>query len=242
MIPVAARLMPRDTRERAYELLSARGIQRYLEGLGCRAITQFERKLLAVQEHIYYLDALGESTAWPRKIDLRDRWNAIIKKMQEHLRIPPRDAWKLTWELRVYQQLELARRERVSPWSLDLKRHYLLKTCDVRMQRRVCCLLLGRVPEILEERRWASFDLLTEILDDVDDRMEDRGTFNYNRFQDELAASGTAALQRYIACAKEIERDFLGMGGTKRGLVELFEEASAALHGKCELLTVREVA
>lgn len=235
------RIVRGDASERASGLMEARAIGRYLEAIGCRAFIALERRLQALQEQIYYLDALGEGTAHPSPADLRDRWRAIIATMQERLHIGSHDALALTRELRDYQQLELDRRRRLSPWRLSLTQHYHLKTCDVRMQRRLCCLLSGRMPDVLTGRQWAMFDVLSELLDDVEDRTEDWGTFNYNRFEDELATEGSRGIERYLVCSRRLEDCFFQLGGTG-AIVSLVERTIAALQSKCHVLIFRRVA
>lgn len=147
-------------------------------------------ELLDLQEAIFLYDEILEKSWKPSETELAGQWDRIrahLTNMDNE-----KDATdRLLHEIAVYAQNELSMREGRMLSDLPIEEFYYYKSCDVRLMRK---LILAHsvkgedLPSSLSE--WRTFDLITEVNDDLSDLEEDAGTYNGNRFLQCLTLKG----------------------------------------------------
>jgi hypothetical protein len=100
---------------------------------------------------------------------------------------------QLLVEIRLYQALEESLRGNDAQRVSDLDVAYQLKTCDVRLARRLIAIASGTAPFSSYMALWALFDSIAECLDDFEDWREDLTTFNGNQLNCRLLATKSPA-------------------------------------------------
>ena len=139
--------------------------------------------LNALQLSIYHLDAYSEKHWHLCRRTIEEFWVDIRHSMSQ-LEPDPAVATPLVQDMLDYQELELALRDSPNEALPSLERYYHLKTCDVRLARR----LVNRratvpLPCLIRyERAWELYDRVAEVSDDLENLEEDITTFNGNRF------------------------------------------------------------
>jgi len=180
---------------RKAELLFAeRRLEQYCDTLEVKHVSRSLPKLVALQVKIYALDQYFEANWDLSRHVLQGLWRSIIKAATEITR-DRETANRLLDDIRRYQELEVElRRERhaedcpgfVSAQfgvvdSGSLYGRYKLKTCDVRLARRLVAQQAPRVDPLVM-RAWDLFDIISECCDDLNDWGEDLPTYNGNQF------------------------------------------------------------
>lgn len=237
-----ASIMTSETK--AASLLEERAIVPFVtEVCRLRAFSSIERRLLAIQREVYELDLLGESTWRIDKRDLDAAWIPIYRRTQEAFGLDHDSIEQLFVPMKRYQDVELCLRRGISPLVRPIGLHYRLKKCDVQIQRELLMAYAGvRVDENVW-RLWSSFDVVTEMVDDLADVAEDGFSFNCNRVMSSVRQVGaTQTVKDY----EQLLRHVVPMNGSRRvgcasgalrGIEELCERA--AMHVRELLADVR---
>ncbi len=173
-----------------------------------KLITKVERQkllegLIDLQIAIYKLDQYLEENWNLKEKKLRFHWDNIYVKMQK-LGYSEVKAFSMTSHIRRYQLHEQQLRENLSPTRLNKQYYYHYKSCDVRLIRQI---ISERVPEFGNNfvNDWRSFDLITEINDDVSDVFEDQYTINGNLFLLSILEQGIEFTEKsFIKLIEEI--------------------------------------
>ena len=173
-VTVSPSLLDRKVRD----LFAARGIDAHLDLVPSGNIA-LRDGLARLQASVYRLDAYYEGT-WKVSSTARE---VLWRDIETHLASVAGDAHpvRLVADIKSYEAIEGGFRTGNLDGGLDLWSMYKLKTCDVRLCRRV---IEGPHMGWAGRERlkaWRIFDVLTEILDDIDDLEEDAGNFNGNR-------------------------------------------------------------
>jgi hypothetical protein len=145
------------------------------------------QKLATLQNSIYRLDQYGERCWRPDERLLKLLWEAIAKSLSA-FHLPSDLQSEACTEIHAYQGVELAMREGTSPAATGIRQFYRLKTCDVRLARRLLARQLDAQGDTLLATAWDLYDLASEVCDDLSDGEEDSGTYNANRFFISLAS------------------------------------------------------
>ncbi len=143
-------------------------------------------KLIALQKCVYLLDRYGE-LAWHIKPEaLAIIWGNITARVEAFG--CEREATALLRDMKKYQGIELSMRHASSPSEIRISNFYFLKTCDVRLSRR----LISSFGPCSEEctQAWGWYDLASEVCDDLNDVDEDLETYNCNRYLLKLRSQG----------------------------------------------------
>jgi hypothetical protein len=151
--------------------------------------------LFLMQMTIYSLDEYGEQTWRIKDADLTILWRKIYKSL-DYWGITPAESYLLVSDMNLYQRVEINLRRGILPTILPIDRFYYLKTCDVRLSRK---LIAKRAPDRRKEELlfplWCSYDLVGEVYDDLTDVSEDTITFNCNRFLFQYETQGRLKTQ-----------------------------------------------
>lgn len=141
----------------------------------------FLSKLYDLQENIYYLDKFLESNWAIEMPDLDQYWKPIYDSLSG-FGIAPKEQDQYLSHIKTYQTHELSIRQKIAYSSLSLDYYYYYKSCDVRLLRRLIYEFNPALREVFDLSEWTSFDLITEINDDIDDIEEDKDVINGNGF------------------------------------------------------------
>ena len=159
----------------------------------------FVAHLTEIQFRIYLLDAYLESDWILDPERLNDHW-AQIETALRQLVPAPEKLNPLLEEIHEYERIELNCRRNKWPTRERFKKFYTTKSCDVRLIRHLIYRAHPALESIWKEKAWASYDLITEINDDIADLFEDLGTYNGNRFLISILRKGAdKAGDRYKA-------------------------------------------
>ena len=79
----------------------------------------------------------------------------------------------------------------------DMEYLYFYKSCDVKLMRALIYREKPALEELLPQRDWLAYDMITELNDDIEDMFEDIRTFNGNRIIFEVAVLGADATYRH---------------------------------------------
>lgn len=151
--------------------------------------------LFSLQGAIYLLDEYGEQIWRVNEVDLTALWKNIYKSLG-YWGIPLDESYLLFEDMKLYQGVEINLRRGILPTILPIERFYYLKTCDVRLSRK---LIASHAPDRWKEQLlfplWCSYDLIGEVYDDLVDVSEDTTTFNCNRFLIQYETQGRLRTQ-----------------------------------------------
>ena len=142
---------------------------------------KFLKRLKALQDAIYLLDAHLESHWEISRNDLRPYWIEIFKEL-EKFGVDREGCLERSGEILTYQARELGLRDGKVPTSEDMDHFYFYKSCDVKLMRRLIYEADPALEKVISAASWADFDLITEVNDDVEDIFEDMLIFNASRF------------------------------------------------------------
>lgn len=173
-------------------------------------------QLKALQLSIYHLDAYSEAYWQLCRRTIDEFWVGIRQALAQ-LGEDRESSELLLRDMLDYQELELALRGGAGEPLPSLPRYYHLKTCDVRLARR----LINRratapipSPQRYQDA-WELYDRVAELCDDLEDLEEDIGTYNGNRFLLGIGSAGAAPTldeyRRFVAAlageAAALERE-----------------------------------
>ena len=170
-----------DEREKSRGLFQGRQIDTlYARSPLSRDQTYYDR-LIRLQSSIYELDRFLEKSWIISPEDLQGHWECIHTNLASfHLNKEDRE--RILRDVKVYQSHEMLTRTGGSPMNIPITEFYHFKTCDVRLIRHLIYLGDPRLEQQIPETIWRYYDWLTEVLDDLEDQVEDQGTYNVNRY------------------------------------------------------------
>jgi len=156
---------------------------------------RFLASLKSLQRSIYQLDHTLESN-WniPQK-QLEDDWKKIHLKLRE-FGLNKHEREQFCRPIRQYERHELRLRTGRTPMDLPMQYLYFYKSCDVKLMRDLIYRVAGDLDLKLLRRDWYTFDLITEINDDISDVFEDLKTYNGNRLIFEIHQKGAAKTRK----------------------------------------------
>ncbi len=162
-------------------LFNFRKIPWLLEESKIRDKALLKQRLIDLQIAIYELDSHLESHWEIRVTDLKPYWLRIYACLDQlGLSVKQQHAWSK--EIVRYQNHELDLRYRKSPLRHSIEDMYTIKSCDVRLIRRLIYQADDQLNQVLKFSEWSEFDLVTEVNDDLEDLYEDLPSLNGNRF------------------------------------------------------------
>lgn len=147
--------------------------------LGLALPAAFWEQLGKLQSAIYSLDEYYESV-WNVEVAARRRLWKEIERCLATL-APQSDSGDLLRDIRAYEDVEASFRYLTNGRDFEISTYYHLKTCDVRLSRRLIEMRSGQSRRDHRLRAWNVYDLASELLDDVADLGADVDTFNGNR-------------------------------------------------------------
>lgn len=169
---------------------------------------ELRKDLRNLQMSIYLLDEYLESNWQLKDKALKSSWRGIFKAL-EKLGYTGEKAYDLTSHIRRYQKHEVQLRDGRLPTRMNKEYYYFYKSCDVRLMREILIDKSDSDPMNLND--WRTFDLITEINDDVEDVFEDQKTINGNMFLIQILEDGLeSTVQQFLSFVDElIEKDHL---------------------------------
>jgi hypothetical protein len=180
-------------------------------GIPLTQSTGISRKLFQLQNSIYELDQYGESNWLINRNDLSQLWCGIYCQLRRW-GVNQAEAEHLSSEIKLYQDIELGLRQCISPTNIPIHRFYYLKTCDVRLSRRLVASQARGGQQSVLLRMWNCFDLVSEVGDDLTDIAEDSLDFNCNRFILVLKSKGATFTNReYRSFLTSIKSEMLSL-------------------------------
>jgi hypothetical protein len=190
------------------------------------AIKRFIRHLCKLQTYVYKLDTYGESNWRLDEEIISKKWHDISNYIS-HLGISNIETNKLLEEMKLYMQVEIDMRANYLPYKIPISKYYELKICDVQLQRE---LIKRNSPHNYEEgyySQWRLIDILSEILDDIEDLDEDRKDYNCNRILIAHHFTSLSLIKKdYLFYISQVRRDFdnlfLASSPHNRILFEIF--------------------
>lgn len=154
-------------------------------------------QLNEIQFRIYLLDACLESQYDLNKEQLEEQWRGIYKAIDQ-AGYDAEAAKALLQEIYAYEKIEKKCRVGKWPTSVSFTKFYTIKSCDVRLMRRLLYASHPALNDIWKEKAWLFYDRITEVNDDVADLSEDIETWNGNRFMFAILQQGIyKASQQY---------------------------------------------
>jgi len=165
------------------QLFRTRRLAEHCEQVHVYNATTLLQKLKELQFTIYDLDKHFEYNWHLNDEAIHSCWMQILQRLYE-ITHGQQNLEELVSDIRKYQRFEEAIR---NPFDFSLpsvSQYYYLKTCDVRLARRLITLQKGSSLSLTAEylQSWQLFDLISEVCDDLEDIHEDILTFNGNRF------------------------------------------------------------
>jgi hypothetical protein len=171
----------KEIRDKINELFTYRKLTELMHYAQLDKDHRFIDQLTDVQYQIYQLDAYLEGAWILEKDTLKSLWDHIEKALRKL--IPDEELIKpLLREIREYERIELNMRRSKWPTGERFKKFYTIKSCDVRLIRKLIYLARPELDHTWKESAWRYYDLITEINDDIADLREDLKTYNGNRF------------------------------------------------------------
>ncbi len=146
--------------------------------------------LYALQESIYTLDAHLEGYWTLDEKEMEHCWNNIYQQLSD-VGIPESMHDDFCQEIYMYEKHEIGQRTGLNVLDLDLLHFYSVKSCDVKLMRRIIYYKYPQLSQVLPIEIWESYDLITEFNDDIEDYYEDLETNNGNRFLMSVQKLGT---------------------------------------------------
>jgi len=143
--------------------------------------SDFYDKLIKLQAAIYDLDIYLESNWELEDESLGKKWEPIYEALAD-LGVAKAKQPHYVRQILKYQSHEMNLRKQKYPTQYKMEYFYYYKSCDVKLIRQ---LIYDKFPELhkmIKFSDWRIFDLVTEIVDDLTDIVEDTAVFNGNRF------------------------------------------------------------
>jgi hypothetical protein len=153
--------------------------------------------LFKIQLVIFLIDSHYESNWEYDEMQLLPLWDEI-KSLMLKLGINEGDIENFLKDIHEYEKSEQNIRQGQTPDSFEVRDYYFLKSCDVRLQRHLAKFVqAGEICKSTLEQ--IDYDILGEILDDIDDLQEDEaeGVYNGNRLLFSLKKNKTLTLEEY---------------------------------------------
>jgi hypothetical protein len=171
----------KEIKDKIQALFSYRKLTELLQQSQLSKDKDFVGHLVDIQFQIYLLDAYLEGQWDMEKARLKSCWDSIRESLSK-LNYSPAQIDSLLSEIKVYERIERDCRKGKWPTRISFRKFYTTKSCDVRLMRH---LIYDACPELKaswKENAWETYDLITEINDDIADIAEDLTTYNANRF------------------------------------------------------------
>ena len=163
---------------------------------------KFYKKMKQLQLDIYNLDEYLE-TVWqckPKKLEAY--WKKIYKAL-DYFGIKNKE--EICGDIHRYQKRELDMRAMKYPMKMKFESIYRIKSCDVKLLRKLIYLADPKLNKWVKESDWNNFDLITEVNDDVEDLFEDMEIYNCNRFLIGMVINGKKkTIKQYKAFIQKI--------------------------------------
>ncbi len=173
--------MNQELRNKIIELFEYRELPKLIAYGGQNWDEQFYEDLIQLQYDIYILDNELE-TNWDVDMDIIDeRWKVIHQDL-DVLGVAESEYDEYSAHIYKYQKHELGIRDGKLPTRLSMEYFYFYKSCDVKLLRRLIYNRNSHLAKVIKPSEWRTFDLVTEVNDDVVDLQEDATTINGNRF------------------------------------------------------------
>jgi hypothetical protein len=173
--------MDKDLRNKIIELFEYRELPKLIAYGGQPWDSKFYEDLIQLQYDIYKLDHELE-TNWNVDMSIIEaRWQEIHKDLSV-LGVSSDYYDKYSNHIYKYQKHELGIRDGKLPTRLSMEYFYFYKSCDVKLLRRLIYDRNAALAKVIKPSEWRTFDLVTEVNDDVVDLQEDTTTINGNRF------------------------------------------------------------
>ncbi len=168
----------------------------------------FLTRMKRLQTAIYALDHTLETTWMIAKDQLQDDWKEINRHLK-NFELSKREREGYCQGLKQYQKHELRLRDGKTPLDLPMLYLYFYKSCDVKLMRNLIYHHADELEVKVSPRDWLTFDLVTELNDDIEDLFEDIHTYNGNRLVFEIAQKGPKqAKKNYEEFIRDIMRDY----------------------------------
>lgn len=190
------------------ELFAYRSLPWMVQIARVKQPAKFLAQLKSLQRSIYQLDHTLESS-WnvPQK-QLKNDWKEIHLKLR-NFGLDKHERECLCRPIEQYERHELRLRTGKTPMDLPMQYLYFYKSCDVKLMRDLIYRAAGDLDLKLSRRDWYTFDLITEINDDISDVFEDLETFNGNRLIFEIHQKGVGKTRKlYQGFLEEILMEF----------------------------------
>lgn len=165
------------------------------------------RNLFRIQLIVFMVDIYYESHWDFEASQISPLWDKISDLMIK-LGLSGPETNLFLEEIRAYEKIEQDMRKGKTVDSFKIEEFYYFKSCDVRLQRNLARFVQnGAVCNSTAEE--IDFDILGEILDDLDDLVEDEaeGVYNGNRFLCSLRKEGSKAIEEYRAYLSSLTAD-----------------------------------
>lgn len=188
--------------------------------------------LRSLQYSIYELDRCGELNWIPSNNILDRLWTSIYKQLSL-FGLGKQEIKLLLHDMQAYQRVEALLREGRSPTEVPIQEFYYLKTCDVRLARKLITLVTQHKNSTATALAWTYYDLASEICDDLTDTWEDSSNFNCNRFSIRRRISGeTETREEYGSFLQLIKAQAyeLAKGAEESGLPAIIQVCQWAVH------------
>ena len=183
-------------------LFCYRRIPEMMEQSSIKNKKQFYQHLLDLQLAIYELDEYLE-TVWKCKDKKLNAYWKKIYKVLDYFGV--KDKKKICADIHLYQKRELDMRRMKYPMKISFNKIYRIKSCDVKLMRKLIYLADPKLNKWVKEKDWNNFDLITEVNDDVEDIFEDMEIYNCNRFLIGMVINGKIkTFKQYKAFIKDI--------------------------------------
>lgn len=188
-----------NTQAKIDELFEVRGLTYFIERMFPDVDERAQFRVLAcqLQKAIYALDCYGEIT-WDTSDNIITELMMCVRNAICDFGVAESAAGDLMSEIETYAKVELQIRRGIDVDMVPLSTFYRLKSCDVRLIRKLAS-NGGGGNLYATEALWADFDLVTEVIDDLEDAIEDVGTFNGNRWLSVIRRNGIQNARREYA-------------------------------------------
>jgi hypothetical protein len=194
-----------DVEARVADLFAIRRLQEQVKLSAATLEPAFWQRMTELQLSVYQLDAYFESTWDVSNFSRRRLWTRVIKSLEELAH--PAACPRLLSEIRAYEAIEASFRRTRSDTRTGIARYYYLKTCDVRLSRRLIEMRSEPLRRHLRLTAWNLFDLASELLDDITDLHEDLRTFNGNWLLFGLGGSNVRdVIEQCLSFLAEVEK------------------------------------
>ena len=142
--------------------------------------TDLREKLFQTQYLIYDFDKHLENN-WNIDKSFYSKYNKSLLNIEEYC-VPKSIMNDCILRMESYIKHELNIRKQISLSTIPIDQFYQTKFCDIYLIRSIIYHNYKGLDSLVDFNLWQNFDFLAEILDDIDDVEEDKGSFNGNRY------------------------------------------------------------